>query len=167
MTTVWTSTTMTLSSTTVASFLANTSITLEVQVTFNCGTPVVINITNANQGTYIANGNVVLVPANVNQTGTFQSGVYKVRLTYKANTAQIDTGLVYVDTGIACKLVDHASTHLDCLDKPCEENFLFWAFGFHYVLKDLKYCNESSYIGACKLYNTMSEILENVVDCGC
>ena len=80
---------------------------------------------------------------------------------------QIDNGLLYIDTGINCKLVDLVSSQIDCLDKPCADGFTFWAFGFHYLLSKVQYCDEGSYTNACKLFQTMSDILETEVNCGC
>lgn len=167
MTFTWTTTQIQITSTTITSFIADNTKTLKLEVWLNCGTPVVINITAANQATYIANGKVVLNPAALSQSGTFTVGIYRFQLSYLATQVQIDNGLLYIDTGINCKLVDLVSSQIDCLDKPCADGFTFWAFGFHYLLSKVQYCDEGSYTNACKLFQTMSDILETEVNCGC
>lgn len=169
MTTTWTSELIEVASTVIAAFESDTSSDLNLSVWFNCGTPVEIAITATNKGDYIDSNNILSLTPTMIGKSMFDVGVYRVQLKYAETNAVLeDNGVVYVDTGINCKLVDHFAQYEKCLlETPCEDNYQFWAFSFHYLLKNLIWCDTTTYTNACQLFTTMNNIITENYDCEC
>lgn len=152
------------SSPAITAFVADNTKALKLDVWHNCNKFETITV-QANQ---ISNGTLAITPAMLSMTGEFQNGVYRIRLKYLATTVVEDNGLVYMDKGINCDLIDLFSKHIDCLEgKSCDENYAFWAYAFHKILQDITLCDDLVYENTCILYNKLQTILNEEVDCGC
>lgn len=142
--------------------------TLTIEVTYNCGTAVEAELAaeDLDGSTY------VLTPEFMSQTGdAFSDGVYYVYLKHLLGDTLIeDTRVYYIGQEVNCKLIEYyADWSIDCLNSlPCDKNFYFWPFVFHYLLNRSNSCQEFTYTKACKLWTTMNTMLDETdIDCGC
>lgn len=167
MTTIWDPSLIQISSSAITAFEGNTSVVLTVSVSQNCGKSITFEINNSNKDQYITAHKIFLTPAHIGKT-TFDVGLYHINLTHATSTVTTDDGIVYVDTGINCKLVDHFAQYEECVKTtPCDDNYSFWAFSFHYLLKNLVWCDNSTYLNACQLFTTLNDILSKDYECEC
>lgn len=167
MNTIWSSALIQISSSAITAFEGNTNVKLVLSVSQNCGTVTTINIEEDNVDTYIINHTIFLRPTHLNKS-LFDVGLYHINLKHVDTTVTEDNGIVYVDTGINCKLVDHFAKYEECIKTtPCDENYSFWAFSFHYLLKNLTWCDNSTYTNACQLFTTLNDILTKDYECEC
>lgn len=168
MTTTWTTELIRVTSSAITAFESAPTSTLNVGVWFNCSKVATIVITSENKAEYIFAEKLHLLPEMVG-TSEFGNGVYKIYLqNVNGTTITEDTGLLYIDTGINCKLVDYFAQYEECLkNTPCEDNYQFWAFSFHYLLKNLTWCDEVTYTNACQLFTTLNDLINKEYDCEC
>jgi len=149
------------------SFVIDSTKVLTLSYSQNCGTAVdhVVSIDDVSVG---AGASYTVTAETLGVT--FSEGIYQFRFTYQDSPIQISTAYAYINTTIACKLIDWYATKLDCLDKgDCSNNFFYWAYVFDDLLQRFannSICDSFTYTNACKLWTKLNEILEDD-DCGC
>jgi hypothetical protein len=145
-------------------YLADPSNELTLEVWHNCATPTVISIDED----YIDESEIHLLPEHLGMIDVFANGVYRLRLKYLDSTVIEDNGLFYIGEGVDCRLIDLFAQYIECLEeKPCAENYMFWAYGFHDILQSLIWCEETTYENACVVYDKLVSIIGEDFNCDC